>query len=752
MTQFSNAPILSGKRPDGAFLSGTQLENAITTDSLQVFNVPSVGAINQGNGLSELRQAFGLLGNVVQGAGQITAEARAKQEVFDRGEAASRSSLDNIDVARSFDENPDSIPDGVKASEYATSLVEAQINTQYADKSEAWKNAYRENSAPKLANLVRSHLDQRQNVKTAEALTGFSELAYNGNIDEALKGARALPGITEQQVYAGVILPGLKTASATGNQEAFDRLAAALPEGQFKQTVDLERAQLQGAMMQKNARDQQQAMAFFEEIANTQSPEVAADALRRMRDSGELTATNAAKAQELLDDRQKASAQQAVAAATNSLVSAVRSNAITAKQGLSAIDQWEATVGVKAANGMREAFNSALANKLHEEDKQAVELAKSSLLTEQRAAFANGSPVATLPDLERVVNGKTVKVSGDDAAKIIMSEEFQKIDQSSRTPAEAASRKVQLSAEKGYEPEEWKGLLSLPYVGAGSVEKMDAVPPAWEEALTLYTIMRRTEPGLATKMVGDQERAFYDAVLSNMQSTTTGGRPNVLAAFKQAQAARMRPPEEVASMVRNIPDKNVESAALSVVNNSTWFSFIRGESKSSAARNIGNLNELQTAIKSEAVRLVKAGEPSPDAAVEKAKQTVMASGSVINGFWTLTNVDGLPKFVQESLPQLGQKIIDDYKATTKEDGKYGLAYDRRYGSWRVVDFLGMPVDGPKDKTTFRNGDLVRMWQADRNAEAEARRIAAVEKNARVQADNKMRNDFPTPPGMLMYTR
>lgn len=739
MTQFSNTPLLSGSRPQGGFLSGQQLQNAIQTDSLQVFNVPAVGAINHGNNLAELRQAFGLVGQVAQGAGQVAAQDRAKQEAFDEGEAAKVASLDTVDVAQGIDENRVFVPDGVKASAHAADLVEARIATEYANKSEAWKKQYRA-SIPRVAGMLEQDKSRRTAVKNAEALSGFSELAYQGDVDKALAGAREL-GLTEQQVYAGVILPGLKTASATGNQEAFDRLAAALPEGQFKQTVDLERAQLQGAMMQKNARDQQQAMAFFEEIANTQSPEVAADALRRMRDSGELTATNAAKAQELLDDRQKASAQQAVAAATNSLVSAVRSNAITAKQGLSAIDQWEATVGVKAANGMREAFNSALANKLHEEDKQAVELAKSSLLTEQRAAFANGSPVATLPDLERVVNGKTVKVSGDDAAKIIMSEEFQKIDQSSRTPAEAASRKVQLSAEKGYEPEEWRGLLSLPYVGAGSVEKMDAVPPAWEEALTLYTIMRRTEPGLATKMVGDQERAFYDAVLSNMQSTTTGGRPNVLAAFKQAQAARMRPPEEVASMVRNIPDNNVESAALSVVNNSTWFSFIRGESKSSAARNIGNLNELQTAIKSEAVRLVKAGEPSPDAAVEKAKQTVMASGAVINGFWTLTNVDGLPKFVQESLPQLGQKIIDDYKATTKDDGKYGLAYDRRYGSWRVVDFLGMPVDGPKDKTTFRNGDLVRMWQSDRNAKAEAIRNEAVRKNAGWQGERaRVAND------------
>jgi len=748
MTQFSPAPLLRGARPGGAFLNGQQLQNAIQTDSLQVFNVPAVGAIDQGNDLAELRQAFGLVGQVTQAAGQVSAEERSRQEVSDKGEAFNRSSLDNIDVARSFDEDPNVIPDGVKPSEYASSLVEAQIETQYASKSEAWKQAYRKNATDKIADMARVKLGQRQNVKNAEAMNGFGEMAYNGDVDEALAGARALPGITEQQVYAGVILPGLKTAAATGNEKVFDRLASSLPEGQFTQTVDLERAQLQGAILRRDAQQQQQALAMFEEVANSQPPEIAADALRQMRESGTLSATNAVKAQAFLDARQEAATQQAIDTTTNSLTAAVRSGSISAQQGLTSIDDMESVVGVDAANSMRRAFKSALADKIEADERQAVALTEASMLTQQRAAFVSGTPASILPDMERVVNGKAVKVSGADAAKAIMSDEFRKINETSRTPEEAISRKVQLSSQQGYQPDEWKGLLSLPYVGAGNIEKMDALPPAWEEALTLYTIMRRTEPGLATKMVGDQERAFYDAVIGNLQSTTAGGKPDMLAAFKQAQASRMRAPEEIASMVRNIPDKKVESAAVDIVNKGKWF----GSSVSSIETNIGNLNELHTAIKSEAVRLVKAGEPNPDTAVEKAKQTVTASGSVINGFWTLTNVDGLPKFVQESMPKIGQKIINDYKAATKEEGKFGLTYDRRDGSWNVVDFLGMPVGGPKEKTTFRNADLYQMWLADRNAEADARRTAAIEKNARVQADNKMRSDFPTPPGLMMYTR
>ena len=715
MTQFSNAPILSGKRPDGAFLSGTQLENAITTDSLQVFNVPSVGAINQSNGLSELRQAFGLLGNVVQGAGQITAEARAKQEVFDRGEAASRSSLDNIDVARSFDENPDSIPDGVKASEYATSLVEAQINTQYANKSEAWKNTYRENSAPKLANLVRSHLDQRQNVKTAEALTGFSELAYNGNIDEALKGARALPGITDQQVYAGVILPGLKTASATGNQEAFDRLAKALPEGQFKQTVDLERTQLQGAMLRRDAQQQQNAMAMFEEIANSQPPEIAADALRQMRESGTLSASNAAEAQAFLDKQQQATINAAGNAFVGSVVNAVRDGTASVQEGENQITQHEATFGgVQWGNKARETYRAALREQTRVQEQQDELSAKNSVIRMAAESSMSGTPLNLVRDVKmQLPSGKEITITEseikDQTATVMLTQLSRGLQ-----PQAALAAGVDWSASNGIYPREYRTLIDTAPGLATVVENGDKAPPALVSAIALYQQAKNAGGNWYQGLGNERSRSFMEAVLAN---TKDGG-------MTLDQAVRMANRAETLTAEQKSVINTVVSDSAKKVVPQVLPSDIQGAA---------NFTSVYADIVNRA-NAVARGTNSPDTALKSAASDYAKSYVLLGNYASPTNQADMTPNLRAGLSELAPALTARFaKEAGRQVNGLSLVWDGSSELWRVNDELGRPLSGKF--SAFRTADLAAILHSA-DSEKYGAEVSAIGKKINARIENQ----------------
>jgi hypothetical protein len=738
MSQISGSPFLQGRRPGGEFLSGTQLADAVQSQPLQVFDVPATGAIQRSSLPNDMLEAFGLVGQVVATAGNVAARERAQEDQAQSGLGSKAFSLDGVDLADDIENGRVTLPPGAKPSEFATQFVDSLIETRYADRPEAWKNAYRAN-APRVAEALQNKRQRDIERGRATAVDGLKDAAFRAKtpdeVLQAVNSAKAL-GLSDREAVASVVVPSLKSAALLGDTATFDRLASQIPEGEFTQTVQLERLRLQSTRANIETASQTNALAMFEEVATSQPPEVAAETLRQMTESGTLSAVNAAKAQQFLADRQNEYVAAAASNALNSLTSGVRSGALNVGDAMRQIDSIEATVGVRAANSMREAMRSALSEQLEAQQQQAENAARNEMLSEYRTQFQSGAAVSVFEDSERQVGKKTVKVGGDDAARILMSEEFARIDATARTPEEAAYQKVQSVANRAYAPADWVAPLKMPYMAAGSIEKMETLPPSWENSLTTYAIMRRTQPHLTTTVLSDNERAFYDSVLAFMPSTTTGGRTNALQAFKQAYAARTRSPEDIAQLTRNISDNDVQKAALGVVNKDTWFASLRGEGVQSAPRNIGNLSELQTAIKSEAERLVRAGQASPTLAIEQAKNTVSSSGSVINGFWTLTNVEGLPEPVRKDLPAIGQQLIDDYKTTNKDVDKAGLSYNRSTGTWEIVDFLGLPVEGPANKTKFRNGDLIRIHNERLQKEADAAELKAVQRNAGMQAERR----------------
>jgi len=669
LTQFSNAPILSGKRPDGAFLSGTQLENAITTDSLQVFNVPSVGAINQGNNLAELRQAFGLVGQVAQGAGQIAAEDRARQEVSDRGDAFNRSSLDNIDVARSFDENPDAVPDGVKPSEYATDLVEAQIETQYANKSEAWKQAYRKNATDKIADMVRLRLGQRQNVKNAEAMNGFSEMAYNGEIDEALAGARALPGVTEQQVYASVILPGLKTAASTGNEEAFKRLASKLPEGQFAMDVEHARTTLDAAKRQR----QNMAYAQGEDFLQAMEDQgVSSDVIRLQIDTlnktGQLAPGKKTEWLKHLSDVDAKRQYQADVTLAESIVQSAEAQAPYSDE-LEKLRIRNPEVAARVDRAIRPIEAREKTNGYY---------------TSVQNLTQRGVPLGTVQGTTITLNdGSQVEISREKTIEAVTNLEFNRI--AKEHPTEIRGYAMRWAQDNGVYPKEFGAAIDTGAMRAASMAEGGVPDREVLDAFSTFRDAKRYAPVWANGLGNDKSRRFFEAADTLLP---VAGNDSARALQMASEAATR--PESVRARDRGLvrdymskPDR------------------IPAPSKSAA-----NQSQYDNAVRSIAEDMAELGVPA-ETAVARASEIVNSQVVAINGYLTSTIADGMTDDLRLALPALGSEIVNEYaKANGKKPLDYTLALNPTTQVWQIRDVaLGLPVPDSEFKYTMTTAEL-----------------------------------------------
>lgn len=705
MTQFSNAPILSGKRPDGAFLSGTQLENAITTDSLQVFNVPAVGAINQGNNLAELRQAFGLVGQVVQGAGQISAQERAKQEVFDKGEATSRSSLDNIDVARSFDEKPNVIPDGVTPSEYASSLVEAQIETQYANKSEAWKQAYRENSTDKIAVLVRGKLGQRQDVKSAEAMNGFSELAYNGKIDEALAGARALPGVTEQQVYAGVILPGLKTAASIGTKESeatFNRLASKLPKGMFATDVAIARKHLEAATITRQNSDYAQGEDFLQAMDDQNVPtDLMRMQINGLHDRGGLAPGVKAKWMKLLDDRDERQQYEAELRLGESIVVAARTG----------------TPYIANLDSLRKTAPNVYDRVLPAVQRAEKEYVTANYIQGVQSRVRNGVPLASVTDQEiDLPSGGKVKVSGDDTKERVMNAELSRI-YSTGDPATRLPRAIEWSAVNEQYPPKMKTDLMVGMQQANQLMTGGQPTAATMRGLETWQTIQQHAPLWGQRLVDANTRRFYDAALANMRSSNND--PAV--AIRMAVEAASAPGDVMAYRRKQVYDKMVDKAG-----------------QNQLGLDLSSRNSHGVLEQVRAIAEAKADYGMPiDSALTEAVAEVKASTMQINGAYVNTNVRGMTPDLKQNLPQLSMSIIKEYVGESGSDpDDFTFEPNPVTNKWEVRKF-GRPAPDPLKKFTYTPEALIMRNDAELKAAREAGKdkiVKGIQSREQRQAD------------------
>jgi hypothetical protein len=685
MTQFSPAPLLRGARPGGAFLNGQQLQNAIQTDSLQVFNVPAVGAIDQGNDLAELRQAFGLVGQVTQAAGQVSAEERSRQEVSDKGEAFNRSSLDNIDVARSFDEDPNVIPDGVKPSEYASSLVEAQIETQYASKSEAWKQAYRKNATDKIADMARVKLGQRQNVKNAEAMNGFGEMAYNGDVDEALAGARALPGITEQQVYAGVILPGLKTAAATGNEKVFARLASALPEGTFATDVDPLRARLEAAKLSRQSDQYEQANAMILGMLDNGMPlDAVRSAVDALNENQQLAPGRADQWRDIIDNRADAVRKDAAMQQGASIIAAAQS-------GTPYTDSL-----ASLATSDPDVYDRILPHVQRAEK----EYVTRGYIEGVQSRVQAGVPLASIVDEElELPSGGTVKVSGEETQKRVMEAELSRIDATSDMMTRLP-RVIDWSRENGVYPPEFDRELKIGVSQAGRVATGGQPSPATMNALNTWKEIRERDPNWARGVTDPKTRRFLDAALDNMK--VAGGDPAV--AIRLAVEGASVSEDVQAFRRKQVFDKVVERAGRNTLGLDT------------SSRNSHQVLERLRAI---AEAKADFGMPA-DLAVSEAAEEIKASTKLINGAYVNMDAKGLTPPLRDNFEQLSMSIINEYVGESGADTD-DFAFELVPGRddlWSVRK-RGLPAADPDRRFTYTSAGLIARFEEDKKRRQDA---------------------------------
>lgn len=685
MTQFSPTPLLRGARPGGAFLNGQQLQNAIQTDSLQVFNVPAVGAIDQGNDLAELRQAFGLVGQVAQGAGQISAQERARQEVFDEGEATSRSSLDNIDVARSFDEDPNVIPDGAKPSEYADSLVEAQIETQYANKSEAWKQAYRKNATGKIAELVRVKLGQRQNVKNAEAMNGFSEMAYNGDVDKALAGARALPGMTEQQVYAGVILPGLKTAAATGSEKAFDRLASALPEGAFTTDVDPLRAKLKAVKLAQQSDQYEQANAMILGMLDDGVPlDTVLSAVDTLNENQRLSPGKADDWRKIIDNRAEALRKDAALQRGAAIVAA-------AKSGTPYTDDL-----TDLATSDPDVYDRILPHVQRAEK----EYVTNGYIQGVQSRVQAGVPLASIVDEEiELPSGGKFVISGEETQKRVMQAELNRINDTSdvftRLP-----RVIDWSRDNGVYPPEIDRELKIGVSQAGQVGTGGQPSPATMNALNTWKAIRERDPNWARGVTDPKTRRFLDAALNNMKVANDD------------PAVAIRLAVEAASVPEDVQVFRRQQLAGKVVEREARRSLGIDTSSRNATQVIKRLHAIAEAK-------VDFGMP-PDLAIDEAVEEIKASTKLINGAYVNMDAKGLTDAVRDNFEKLSMSIISEYvgeSGADTDDFTFELVPGRD-DMWSVRK-RGLPAPDPAGRFTFTSAALIARFEEDTKRRQEA---------------------------------
>lgn len=684
MTQFSNTPLLAGSRPNAGFLSGQQLQNAIQTDSLQVFNVPAVGAINQGNNLAAIREAFGLVGQTVQAAGQITAQERVKQEAFDEGDAARLASLDTVDVAQGIDEGNVFVPDGVKASDHATQLVEARIATEYANKSDAWKRQYRA-SIPRVASMLEQDSAKRNAVKTAEAMNGFSELAYQGKIDQALAGARALPGITEQQVYAGVILPGLKTAAATGNQEAFDRLAAKLPEGMFNTDVDPLRQRLEASILARQSDEYAKAEDVIQGMLDDNTPLATVRAtIDGLNEAKQLAPGKADHWRTIIDNRAEALRNEAALQRGAAIVNAAK----TGTPYLSALES--------LATSDPAVYDRILPHVQRAER----EYVTKGYIEGVQSLVQAGVPLATITDETiDLPSGGTVKINGKETQDKVMSLELNRIF-STGDPATRLVRMIDWSRDNGVYPPEIDTGLKIGVSQAGQLGTGGQPSRSTLEAVNTWKAIKEHDPNWGRLATDPKTSRFLDAALNNMQMA--GNDPAV--AIRMAVEATSVPEDVQAFRRKQIFDKMVEREDR------------RTLGLDPTARNYRNVLEQMRAIAE-----AKADHGmNPDLALTEAAKEVSESTKKINGAYINLNVRGMTTELRDNFEPLSLSIIKEYigESGQESDDFTFEPVAGREGLWSVRK-RGIPAPDPQGRFTFTTAALDARLKKEQAAAREA---------------------------------
>jgi hypothetical protein len=681
MSQISSTPFLQGSRPryDSSFLSGTQLADAVQSQPLQVFDVPATGAIQRSSLPNDMLEAFGLAGQVVGAAGNVAARDRAeverlqeKEDYAQRGFANKAFSLDGVDLADDIENDRISLPTGAKPSEFATQFIDNWIETRYADRSEAWKEAYREN-APRIASALQNKRERDDKKKIAIAVDGQKDAVFRAESDEqldaAIAGTKAL-GLDDRDTIASVVIPNLKAAAALGDTARYNRLASRIPGGMFAEDVAETKYRLEAAQLTQQTRQHQQADAMLRQMVDEGVPldtvREAVDALNR---GNQLAPGDADEWYTKIDNRAERNRREAVAEKSRAIVDAVRA-------GTPYLEQLDAL-----ATSDPDVYDRILPQIQRAEASTAID----KYYTSVQQTLSPDKPLASLKDQElKLPSGGVVLAKADDARKALATAEMRRIDQSVAADNKSIARAV-WSRDNGVYPEEMADRHRAGFFAAGRLMQGGQPTQATMDALNEWKAIREHAPAWGRGLGDAASRRFFDAALDNM--VAAGSDPAV--ALRMALDEAAATPEQTLARRVHLNTKMLRRAEQNDL-----------EFDSNKAGYGQVLNSIHAAAEAKA----DYGMP-PDKAIASAIAEAKESFVEINGAYIDTAVPSMTPDLKAALPAVTMDILTEYVGQSGRDpATLTLEPVGKTGLWLVKDGP-LPARDPLGKFTFTGEKL-----------------------------------------------
>lgn len=667
--------------------------SATPTVPVDVPRFPIVQATSEvAQGIETVNQIFGLAGQALGAAasvreGQIR-DVERNNDATERANAAigvRHARLDAVRYAEDIAAGKVAVPAGTRSDEFATQIVSRELaNTGVADKDYA--DEYRSILEPQIAGMLSKKLANDKETAAKETMAVLGDGVYAADstdeVNAIVQSAVSQFGVSDRIARASIVVPALKlVAENAQNQddiERFDTIAAAIPAGELAGEVKTLRDAANTNFLQQQNKQSALLAGTITELIDSGAPaDIAEDAIRQ--GSGVLSPGVSKQLSDRIAARDTAAQNKATADLERQYYTA----------GLNG--QTDDQVGAIAAiskDDPEKAFRlfTEFSRGQAEYRKQVIETdlqRQQETFLSSVVANSNSVPLGTIGDVTFKSGDKEVKLTGNDVRAAAKARIFAEIDNTITDPALNLSAKINESAKHSLPVPEWQGLLRSPLMSAEQLEQASEAPAYVKNAFGLYRSMRAQQPAFLDGLLNDREKKFYGAAVGALANTD-----DPLQALRVAQRAINPPAGTIVEMEQRIPVPDIERAATSVGGN--------------------NVGEVMSFVKDRAMHYLP-GTSASDA-LSKAKADAKSMGTIINGHWTLTAVQGLGSETRAELPALGQHLIDKYAATQKPEKKSALTFSYNQGrnQWEIIDLLGAPVSGPSEVRQFSNEQLEKL--------------------------------------------
>jgi hypothetical protein len=664
--------------------------SAVPTVPVDVPRAPIVQATSEvAQGIETVNAIFGLAGQALGAAasvqeGQIR-DVERNNAITERANAAIASRharLDAVRYSEDIAEGKVKVPAGTRADEFAMQLVSRELaNTGVSDRD--YVDEYRALMEPHLAKTLATKIAADKEVAAKETMAVLADGVYNAksveNINATVQSAVAQFGVSDRVARASIVVPALKLAAENGETDQFEIIASAIPQGELTGEVKSLRDTANTNFLQQQNKQSSLLAGTITELIDSGAPaEIAEDAIRQ--GSGVLSPGVSKMLEDRIKTRDTAAQNQAAADLERQFYAAGLNGQIDDQIGAIAkvakTDPEKATRLLYEFNRGQEQFR-----------KQAIEVD----LQQQQETFlssvvanSNSVPLGTIGDVVFKSGDKEVKLTGNDIRTAAKARIFATIDQTITDPALNISAKINEAAKHALPVPEWQGRLRAPLMSAEQLEQASEAPAYVSEAFGLYRAMRAQQPAFLDSILNDQEKKFYGAAVGALANTN-----DPLQALRTAQRAINPPAGTIVDMEQRIQTKDIERAATKVGGN--------------------NIGDVMSYVRDRAMHYLPG--TSADDALAKATADVQAMGTIINGRYTWTSVQGLGTETQKEIPALAKHLIDKYVATQKPERPDSLTfeYNQNRGQWEIIDVLaGAPAPGPGPVRQFGNDQLEKL--------------------------------------------